>query len=267
MRCQETRKWISPYLDSELDPTKTFEVSQHLESCAPCRERFEKEGRADELIGAALRREESFVNWPAIERQILAPARRVIPIMPIRPKWLLAAAACVAFILISQGDWPGSTIAAHPAQWAVDELHTLSPGCLPFPEGRGCTSDEINEIAATALDCGLVIPIVNGRLANHSVTLIQRNMRTCDAGTDRVEIQLNCCGKPVLLIVAKCSQRGMMKDITAALEKAGGDYSDRCSSQSTKYYVRAIKKGSYIVLAVSTHKVDHLVASVAPTQN
>ncbi len=264
MRCQEARKWISPYLDSELDPTKTFEVSQHLESCAPCRARFQKEGRADEMIGAALRREESFVNWPAIERQILTPARRIIP---IKPKWLLAAAACIAFVLISLGNWPGSTVAAHPAQWAVDELHTLSPNCRPFPEGRGCTPHQINEIAAAALDCRLGIPIIDGRLANHPVTLIQRDRRTCDAGTDRVEILLNCCGKPVLLIVGKCSQRGIMKDIAAALENAGGNYSDRCSSQNTKYHVRAIKKGEYIVLAVSTHEVDHLVAGVAPTQN
>ncbi len=264
MRCQEARKWISPYLDSELDPTKTFEVSQHLESCAPCRARFEKESRADGLIGAALRREESFVDWPAIERQILTPARRIIP---IKPKWLLAAAACIAFVLISLGNWPGSTVAAHPAQWAVDELHTLSPDCLPFPEGRGCTRDEINEIAATALDCRLGIPIKDGRLGGHPVKLIQSNKRTCDGGTDRVEIRLNCCGHPVLLIVGKCAQSGIMRDIAAALEKAGGDYSDRCSSHSTKYHVRAIKKGKYVVLAVSTHKVDHLVDGVAPTQD
>jgi len=264
MQCQEARKWISPYLDSELDPTKTFEVSQHLESCASCRARFEKEGRADELIGAALRREESFVDWTAIERQILAPARRVIP---IRPKWLLAAAACVAFLLIWPGGWFGSTVAAHPAQWAVDELHTLSPDCRPFPEGSGCTPSDINAVAEAALDCRIVIPITDGRLANHPITLIERNRRTCDAGTDLVEIRLNCCGKPVLLIVAKCDQGGIMKDIAAALEQAGGDYSVPCSSHSMKYHVRAMKKGKYIVLAVSTHKVDHLVAGVDPTEN
>ncbi len=264
MRCQETRKWISPYLDSELDPTKTFEVSQHLESCAPCRARFEKEGRADELIGAALRREESFVDWSAIERQILTPARRIIP---IKPKWLLAAAACIAFVLISLGNWPGSTAAAHPAQWAVDELHTLSPHCLPFPEGPGCTPGDVNEIAAAVLDCKLGISITGGLLGGHPVTLIQPSKLTCDAGTDRVEIRLNCCGNPVLLIVGKSAQSGIMKDIAAALEKAGGDYSGRCSSQSTNYNVRAIKKGKYIVLAVSTHKVDHLVAGVDPTEN
>ncbi len=264
MQCQEARKWISPYLDSELDPTKTFEVSQHLESCAPCRARFQKEGRADKLIGAALRREESYVDWSAIERQILAPARRVIP---IRPRWLLAAAACVAFILISQFDWPGSTVAAHPAQWAVDELHTLSPDRLPFPEGRGCTPNDVNEIAAMALDCWLVIPITGGRLADHRVTLIARNIRTCEAGTNRVEIRLNCCGNPVLLIVGKCAPSGIMKDIAAELEKAGGNYAAERSSHSTTYHVRAIKRGKYIVLAVSPHTVDHLVAGVVPTEN
>ncbi len=264
MQCQEARKWISPYLDSELDPTKTFEVSQHLESCAPCRERFEKEGRADELIGAVLRREESFVDWPALERQILAPARRVIP---IRPRWLLAAAACVAFILISQGDWLDNTAAAHPAQWAVDELYTLSPDCSPFPEGRGCTPNEIDEMAETALDCRLSIPITGGRLGGHPVTLIDRHKRTCGAGTDRVEVRLNCCGHPVLLIVGKCGQRGIMKDIAAALEQSGGDYSGQGSSHNKTYHVRAARKGKYIVLAVSPHKVDHLVDGVDPTQN
>ncbi len=264
MQCQEARNWISPYLDSELDPTKTFEVSQHLESCAPCRDRFKKEGRADELISAALRREESLVDWAVIERQVLAPARRVIP---IRPRWLLAAAACIAFVLISQGGWLDNTVAAHPAQWAVDELHDLSPDCRPFPKGPGCTPGDINEIATAALDCTLGIPITGGRIGGHPVTLINRSKRTCGTGTDRVEIRLNCCGHPVLLIVGKCAQGGIMKDIAAALKEAGGTYSSQRNSHNINYHIRAIKKGKYIVLAVSPHKVDHLVASVDPTEN
>jgi hypothetical protein len=263
MQCQDARKWISPYLDSELDPTKTFEVSQHLESCAPCRSRFEKEARADELIGAALRREESYVDWPAIERQVLAPARRIIP---FRPKWLLAAAACIAIILVIPGVWPGSTVAADPAQWAVDELHELSPDCSPFPEGPGCTPSDVDEMTQAALDCRIGIPISDdGSLGGHPLTLIQRYKRTCAGGTDRVEIQLNCCGKPVLLIVGKCTKQGIMRNLVAELDKSNGKYEGRLSAHNHEYHVRAHRKGKYVVLAVSPHPIDHLVGNVVPT--
>ena len=46
MKCHDARKWISPYIDSELDPTKTFELSQHLENCESCKTRFGREALA-----------------------------------------------------------------------------------------------------------------------------------------------------------------------------------------------------------------------------
>lgn len=259
MNCQETRKWISPYLDSELDPTKTFEVSQHLESCEQCRDRFEKEGRADELMAAMLRREEPFVNWAALERAISTPRRRIAV---LRPRWVLAAAACVAFLLISLGEWPDRTIAGDPARWAVDELHQLSPNCEPFADGPGCKPADIIALASEVLDCKLGFSFADGQVAGHPITLAQANRRTSEGGVDRVQVRLNCCGFPVLLVIAARSEKGVLAGLSDALDEGGGKYEGEVEAHNFKYHCHALRKGDYIVLAVSPHKVRHLVADI-----
>src|SRR5713101_3742918 len=55
MRCAETRKLVWLYLDSELDSKDSFEVEQHLESCAECAGLFKAEKKFDERIGRFLR--------------------------------------------------------------------------------------------------------------------------------------------------------------------------------------------------------------------
>lgn len=259
MNCQETRKWISPYLDSELDPTKTFEVSQHLESCEPCRDRFEKEGRADALMAAALRREEPFVDWAGLERAISTPRRRIAV---LRPKWVLAAAACIAFLLISLGEWPDRTIAGDPARWAVDELHQLSPNCEPFADGPGCKPTDIIALASEVLDCKLGFSFADGKVAGHPITLARADRGAGDGGADRVQVRLNCCGAPVLLIIAARSKKGVLAGLSDALDQGDGKYEGEVEAHNFKYYCNALSKGDYIVLAVSPHKVGHLVSDI-----
>jgi len=56
MKCQRARIYLSPYLDSELDPTTTYEVSRHLESCSACSELFAAEEALERAIRERLRR-------------------------------------------------------------------------------------------------------------------------------------------------------------------------------------------------------------------
>ena len=66
MNCQEARRFISPYLDSELGQTKTFEVSEHLSECESCRRRFEQERSAQiKTYGDLIRRhrDEHAIDW------------------------------------------------------------------------------------------------------------------------------------------------------------------------------------------------------------
>ena len=111
-----------------------------MENCEACKTRFDREALADGVIAKSLQRHEPFVDWSAIEKKILAPPRRRIP---LRPKWLLAAAASIAFLLISLGDWSGPTL----AEWAVEELYQLRPDCEPFSGGPGCTLVDIASLA------------------------------------------------------------------------------------------------------------------------
>ncbi len=263
MKCHEARKWISPYLDSELDPTKTFEVSQHLESCSACKSRFEKEAQADQIIAASLKKEESYVDWPFIEQKILAPPRRVIR---LRPRWLLAAAACIAFIILSLVDRSQPAIAS-PAKWAIDELHQLSPHGEPFQTEPGCTPTDIEALASEVLDCKVGLSLDGQWVRGHLIDLAEVKKRTCSAGTERVEVLLNCCKEPVLLIIGHFDERGVLADLNAAIEKGDGRYKDSQDTYNFTYHVYACKKGDYVVIAVSPHPVEHLVLGIELAAN
>ena len=56
MNCKAVRKWMSPYLDSELDRPITFEVSEHLQDCSECAARFDAERRVDDTIRSQIER-------------------------------------------------------------------------------------------------------------------------------------------------------------------------------------------------------------------
>lgn len=55
MKCQQAHVFLSPYLDSELDPTTTYEVSRHLEGCPDCAQLFGAEEVLERTIGEQLR--------------------------------------------------------------------------------------------------------------------------------------------------------------------------------------------------------------------
>jgi len=42
MTCERTEEHLSELIDNELDPQTTKEISEHLENCASCREKFEE---------------------------------------------------------------------------------------------------------------------------------------------------------------------------------------------------------------------------------
>lgn len=58
MKCTQVRSFLSPYLDSELEGTTTFEISRHLEICAPCARLFAREAELDRAIFARIQRPE-----------------------------------------------------------------------------------------------------------------------------------------------------------------------------------------------------------------
>src|SRR5258706_1739474 len=59
MKCEEISRFLSPYLDSELDPKTSFEMSNHFDHCASCHERFEAERRIEYAMSAELKKSAS----------------------------------------------------------------------------------------------------------------------------------------------------------------------------------------------------------------
>jgi len=105
MSCDEIRRWISPYLDSELDPHTNFEIAQHLESCAECREVFEAECQLETSLAASLAPDPpTQAAWDRAVRRTVAP-----PVWR-SPRWQVAAAA-LGLLLALAGGWRVGVVA------------------------------------------------------------------------------------------------------------------------------------------------------------
>lgn len=259
MNCGEARKWISPYLDSELDATKTFEVSQHLEACPPCRKRFDQEIQADRLTAESLRRVEPGVDWAEVERSLTAEPRRHFL---LRPRWMLAAAAAVAFLVLGFGEWSRSSNAGNPAKWAVDELHRLSPDSSPFRSQEGCTPLDVATAAYDILTCHLDLPCGDGPVTGRPVTLVKALRRDCPGGKGRLEVQLNYDGKPVLLTIGKCNELGELRRVRDELGTGDKQLSRTCRAYKNTYHVSSRRVGDYVIVAVSPHDTNPLVSDI-----
>jgi anti-sigma factor RsiW len=261
MKCSEIKKWISPYLDSELDQTRTFEISQHLESCDSCRVRFEQEQRVESAIRDRLCRKEQVVDWIAVEQGLNQPGQRVLR---LRPAWMLAAAACVAFAIIGSGQLSNETL-AHPAQWYVEEMHRMQPDCAAF-QGT-CSVETLQEQISRILGAEFSLPIHNGRLGQHPVELVGVRERKCPGGKQRVEVRLNCCGKPVLLTIGRCHAMGGLEPMRERCDSEGsGVWSSECNASGTEYTVAACRVEGLFVAAVSpgrTHSVTPIVNALS----
>ncbi|MBI3725005.1 zf-HC2 domain-containing protein, partial [bacterium] len=54
MKCHDAIRFISVYVDSELDPRTSFEIAEHLETCSSCAARFAREQELEKGLVAAL---------------------------------------------------------------------------------------------------------------------------------------------------------------------------------------------------------------------
>lgn len=93
MKCDDARRVVGPYLDSELDPKTSFEVARHLEACGECRARFEAEGALERALAKELARPEP--GDDALFERALRRARA-----PRRWGWAALASSAAAALLL-----------------------------------------------------------------------------------------------------------------------------------------------------------------------
>lgn len=195
MNCKEVRKWMSPYLDSELGATKTFEISEHLRNCPKCKARFERERGVDDMLRGRLERDQMPPElWSRINRAVsLPPWLRVLT----SPRGLAVAACLAVMVLGAIGFWPREAVNEDP--WVVRELALLAPDDNPF--GESTTVESPEQLLLDTL--GVELASAAGSAYPHPLKLVDATTRTDPDGREYLEVRLNCCGKPVLMVLAR----------------------------------------------------------------
>ncbi len=257
MNCRETRKWLSPYLDSELEQTKTFEVSEHLRVCPGCAERFEAERNAEQLVRRSLERETMPGElWQRITHDVATPpwVRR----LGARTTLALAAAIVLAFLV--WGVLPNRSVEASPA-WLAESFVAETPDNSPFVDAHSSAARAMRTLR-DALHLGMTsMPSTAARTGHFGFELISTQRLVDASGRTLVEVRLNCCGQPVLLAFAQTDAQGksslddMLKPTLA----------DAPAFQHLNVDARRI--GSVVAVALSRHPVAGILENVSPINN
>ncbi len=197
MNCKEARKWISPYLDSELGQTKTFDVSEHLRNCSKCAARFSAERSADELTRSRLPRDTMPPElWAQVSRNVSVP----LWVRRLRAHPGLAIAACLAIVLTAV---PLLQLVRHTQgnPWIVDRFVTEAADGQPF---RSTQADRASaeRLLRDEFKMQLAIAPALETAGHNNFQLVSAARRTDEAGRVFIEVRLNCCGQPVLLALA-----------------------------------------------------------------
>lgn len=117
MTCAELRRFLSAYLDSELETTTSLAVNDHLERCDDCRERFEREAQLERGIRDELQATPSGQEfWTKMDGVLEADDPR-----RTSRRWWVPLAAAAAALAIVLGGWVWQQRGASPAG-APDEM-------------------------------------------------------------------------------------------------------------------------------------------------
>lgn len=234
MKCAEVRKFVRLYLDSELDTEHSFEVEQHLESCAECAGLFEAEKRFDDRIGRFLRRgQATSALWKNIETQI-SPGRpaKLKALWPLELAASLIIAASLVFFTRSRGLDLAN---------AVEECHSAYVHRLTTPEFNGPVPARIAQQFGGRLDVGAFAY----RLSEPEFT--SSGARMCHVEGVPVALILGHCGEtPVSMIVFKKSEIDHFPETKRKLES--GD--PIACSQSGRYQFAARFIDDHVVCVV-----------------
>ena len=255
MNCKEARNWMSPYLDSELGQTKTFEVSEHLRRCPKCTKRFDSEREVDDTMRSRLVQQSMPDElWSGFQRELTVPSwvRRL-------SSWQgLAIAASLVIAVLS------SIVLLRP----VDERQSIptianrfiieAPDNHPFAvvkPGRNVIDEVLR------LDYGLRFASKSDVVArgHRDFQLISVTRRIDEAGRGYVEVRLNCCGKPVLVTMARPTHGELPTPFTN-IQMVQAEQS-LLNEQGVK--LEHTTMGGVHVVVASRHDIKHIIDGIS----
>jgi anti-sigma factor RsiW len=234
MKCAEVRKFVRLYLDSELEAKESFEVEQHLQSCAECAGLFEAEKKFDGRLRQFLRRG---LATPALWEKIEAQIARV-HVRGIKPLWPLALAASVT---IAAGAVFFAKSRSLDLANAVEECHSAYVHQITTAEFTGAVPEKFAQQFAGRLDAGAFAY----RPSEPAFT--SSGARLCHVQGVPVALILGHCAEtPVSMIVLKKSELDHFPQTKRKLES--GD--PIACSRSGRYQFAARFIGDHVVCIV-----------------
>ncbi len=248
MNCQQARRCLSPYLDSELDPTATFAISEHLRVCEACRRRFEAEREVESKIVYGLRAG----NMPeGMWRDIIQPLRK--------PRWIgwrlaMPLAAAAAVMLVIWAGWPSRSAPSQP-HWLVSEFLSETGGGKPFSSSNAVTVQAGMTMPLKPYS-DLALNFAGEAARQHVAQFVRMDTVLDERGAEYVEVRLNCCGEPVIIRVAQRERAGRLQEFVGDGEHV------LAAATEGGVVVGQREIGDYVVVAVSRHPVSDLLSSV-----
>ena len=250
MNCRETRRFLSPYLDSELGKTKTFEISDHLRLCPNCTDRFEKERKVDLVIAEHLRHAPS-LDWEQIGRIATAP-RRIFRPWRIGVVGLAACIALVSWVTIR----PGAAAASGLEDLVIARFAQAAPQEKPFYVDADGSID-LKALGQSTLGVSLEMSHRPESGPGHHAKFVDVHGRTTADNVPYLEVHLNCCGKPIVVVIARRQDVPRLGTLPDGAESGAIVRTHRPSGLNVGTWFT----GDIVLVAVSHHPVNDLTAT------
>lgn len=246
MDCQTAKKWLSPYLDSELETAKTFEINEHLRGCEGCRRRFDAERQVDAMLRDRLCRETMPPEtWQRLRREV----NRSQLWGRLRVPAFVAAAACVmlaAFMYMGPGAGAGDVrhevFAGQWQQYVNESIPTKN--VLSEAEIGRALRDEFGLSISTAME----------DTHRHPVQVIGAR-HVLFGSQPALEIRVNCCGRSA--VITTLHQADAQK-LPEGLRELARDAAGK-SIQRDGVNVRVDSIGDAEYFIASEHYLDGLI--------
>ncbi len=248
MNCREVRRWLSPYLDSELGKTKTFEVSEHLRQCESCATRFEQERRIDASIAEKLS-DAPVLDFGAMLREAARPKRSLLGPWRMGAMGLAACLALFAWFAIG----PPAASASSAEDWIASEFVSAAPDAKAFVPVSDGSVDVVGQVKST-LGVSLSMKSLAEAFPGHVVDLVSVSERVGDGGAPYVEVRLNCCGEPVLLAFIARDEMGPLGSIPEG-DSLGAVHRHASSGLNVVLWTT----DRLVLVAASRHSVNNVV--------
>lgn len=252
MKCNEARRFMSPYLDSELGSTKTFEVSDHLQHCPECERRFNSERAVDDLMRRRLEHDPMPAElWSRISQNVTTPlwVRR----LRSGPALALAAAIVLAFV--------GTTMVlqsppAPELPWVVSVLKDSAPGNQPFV-GTSASLAAAKETLRADYGLRFASTVGSHSTGLHHLALVSVSKHIDAMGREFAEVRLNCCGNPVVLVLARPTEGRWPQPLNAADTADAARFMDTAGLRVATRQLPGVR-----AIAVGHHPVGDVLASL-----